>query len=125
MFEIKYKKEINSLYFLFTEEWLNFHQRLATELHTPGTHPNLLPQLARRIDTSFSMLDLNHDGHIARDEWIKTCQFFGIDKEAADKAFTQIAQGDKLEESAAKKLFYDYIKLDDPNHISNCCLCFL
>jgi hypothetical protein len=71
------------------------------------------------------MLDLNHDGHIARDEWVKICHFFGVDKEAADKSFTQIAQGDSLEESIAKKMFFDYIKTDDPNHISNCCLCFL
>ena len=107
------------------EEWLQFHRLVAAELRKPGTHPELLEQLTQRINTSFNMLDLNHDGHIARDEWVKTCQFFGIDKETADKSFTTIAKGDKLEESKAKTLFYDYIKTDDPNHISNCCLCFL
>ncbi|CAF0733319.1 unnamed protein product [Rotaria sordida] len=107
------------------EEWLQFHRRLADELRKPGTHPELLEQLTRRINTTFNMLDLNHDGHIARDEWVKTCQFFGVDKDAADKTFTTVAQGDKLDEKKAKTLFYDYIKLDDPNHISNCCVCFL
>jgi len=110
---------------IFTEEWLDFHRRLANELRKPGTNPDLLTQLTQRINTTFNMLDLNHDGHIAREEWVKTCQFFGVDKETAEKSFTQIAVEDKLEESAAKKLFLDYIKIDDPNHISNCCLCFL
>ncbi|CAF3270560.1 unnamed protein product [Rotaria socialis] len=107
------------------EEWLDFHRRLAAELRKPGTHPELLEQLTRRINTTFSMLDLNHDGHIARDEWVKMCTFFGVDKDEADKSFTSIADGDKLQESKAKMLFYDYIKTDDPNHVSNCCLCFL
>ena len=71
------------------------------------------------------MHDLNHDGHIAREEWVKTCEFFGVDKNAADKSFSQIAQGDNLQEKEAKKLFLDYIRSDDPNHVSNCCLCFL
>lgn len=108
-----------------TEEWLVFHRRLANELRNPGTSPDLLPQLNQRINTTFNILDLNHDGHIAREEWVKTCQFFGVEKDAAEKSFTQIAPGNKLEEKTAKKLFLDYIKIDDPNHISNCCLCFL
>jgi hypothetical protein len=107
------------------EEWLDFHRRLANELRKPGTNPELLPQLNQRINTTFNILDLNHDGHIAREEWVKTCQFFGVEKDAAEKSFTTIAPGDKLEEKEAKKLFLDYIKIDDPNHISNCCLCFL
>ena len=107
------------------EEWLDFHRRLALELRNPGQHPDLVPQLNQRINTTFGILDLNHDGHIAREEWVKTCQFFGVDEETADKSFTQIAPSNKLEESTAKKLFLDYIKIDDPNHISNCCLCFL
>ncbi len=114
-----------SFFNIFLEEWLDFHRRLASELRKPGTYPDLLPQLTQRINTTFNMLDLNHDGHIAREEWVKTCEFFGVDKDTADKSFTQIAKGDKLEESAAKKLFLDYIKVDDPNHVSNCCLCFL
>ncbi|CAF1062563.1 unnamed protein product [Adineta ricciae] len=107
------------------EEWLDFHRRLANELRKPGANPDLLPQLTQRINTTFNMLDLNHDGHIARDEWVKTCQFFGVDKDTADQSFTQVAHGDNLEESVAKKMFFDYIKTDDPDHISNCCLCFL
>lgn len=110
---------------MFTDEWLDFHRRLATELRTPGSHPELLEQLTKRINTTFNMLDLNHDGHIARDEWVKTCEFFGVDKGEADKSFSAIADGDKLQEAKAKTLFYDYIKTDDPNHVSNCCLCFL
>jgi Ca2+-binding EF-hand superfamily protein len=109
----------------FTEEWLEFHRRLANELRKPGTNPELLPQLNQRINTTFNILDLNHDGHIAREEWVKTCQFFGVDKDAAEKSFSTIAPDNKLEEKTAKKLFLDYIKIDDPNHISNCCLCFL
>ncbi len=119
---------ISNLYILrsiFIEEWLDFHRRLANELRKPGSNPELLPQLNHRIDTTFNILDLNHDGHIAREEWVKTCQFFGVEKDAAEKSFTTIAPGNKLEEKAAKKLFLDYIKIDDPNHISNCCLCFL
>jgi len=107
------------------EEWLDFHRRLATELRTPGQNPELIKQLNHRIDTTFNMLDLNHDGHIAREEWVKTCEFFGVDKNAADKSFSQIAQGDNLQEKEAKKLFLDYIRSDDPNHVSNCCLCSL
>jgi Ca2+-binding EF-hand superfamily protein len=107
------------------EEWLEFHRRLATELRQPGTSSELMSQLKQRIDTTFNMLDLNHDGHIARDEWVKTCEFFGVDRDEADKSFSHIANGDRLEEQVAKKLFFDYIKTDDPNHISSCCLCFL
>lgn len=81
--------------------------------------------MTQRINTTFNILDLNHDGHIAREEWVKTCQFFGVDQETAEKSFSQIAPSNKLEESTAKKLFLDYIKIDDPNHVSNCCLCFL
>ena len=71
------------------------------------------------------MLDLNHDGHIAIDEWIKTCQFFGVDQLVAKESFQQISENDKLEEDRAKQLFIEYLKSDDPNHIANCCLCFL
>lgn len=84
-----------------------------------------MTQLNKRINTTFDMLDLNHDGHIARDEWVKTCEFFGVDKETADTSFTKIANGDRLEESSAKKLFFDYIKSDDPDDVSTCCVCFL
>lgn len=71
------------------------------------------------------MLDLNHDGFIGKDEWIKTCQFFGVDENAAAKSFGQITTGDKLEEDQAKQLFFQYLQSNDPNHVSNCCLCFL
>lgn len=71
------------------------------------------------------MLDLNHDGYIAKDEWLKTCQFFGVDQETAEKSFSQISQEEKLEEDEAKRLFLEYLKSNDPNHVSNCCLCFL
>lgn len=104
---------------------MDFHRRLALELRNPGQSPELIPQLTQRINTTFNILDLNHDGHIAREEWVKTCQFFGVDKDTAENSFSQIAPANKLEESTAKKLFLDYIKIDDPNHISNCCLCFL
>lgn len=117
---------IIKLFCFLLEEWLDFHRRLAQELRKPGTNPELLPQLTQRINTTFNMLDLNHDGHIARDEWVKTCQFFGVEKDAAEQSFAQVAKGsDRLEEGAAKKLFFDYIKSDDPNHISSCCVCFL
>jgi Ca2+-binding EF-hand superfamily protein len=69
------------------------------------------------------MLDLNHDGYIARDEWVKTCAFFGVDQKTAENSFEQLAENEKLEE--AKQLFFEYLKSNDPNHISNCCLCFL
>lgn len=71
------------------------------------------------------MLDLNHDGHIGKDEWIKTCQFFGVDQITAEQTFQQVSENDKLEEDKAKQLFFEYLKSNDPNHISNCCLCFL
>ena len=60
------------VFVVLLEEWLDFHRRLAVELRKPGTNPELLPQLTQRINTTFNMLDLNHDGHIARDEWVKT-----------------------------------------------------
>lgn len=107
------------------EEWLDFHRNLANELHKPDTNPDILEQLAERINTTFNMLDLNHDGYIAKDEWVKTCQFFGVDQQTAEKSFEQITNGDKLEEDEAKRLFFEYLKSDDPNHVSNCCLCFL
>lgn len=71
------------------------------------------------------MLDLNHDGLIAKDEWIKTCQFFGVDRLMAEQSFEQISENNKLEEDRAKQLFFEYLKTDDRNHISNCCFCFL
>jgi hypothetical protein len=71
------------------------------------------------------MLDLNHDGYIAKDEWVKTCHFFGVDQITAEKSFQQLSDNDKLEEDKAKLLFFEYLKSNDPNHISNCCLCFL
>ncbi|CAF0834087.1 unnamed protein product [Adineta steineri] len=107
------------------EEWLDFHKHLAKELHKPDTNPEILEQLSERINTTFNMLDLNHDGYIAKDEWVKTCQFFGVDQTTAEKSFEQLSKGDKLEEDKAKHLFFEYLKSDDPNHISNCCLCFL
>jgi Ca2+-binding EF-hand superfamily protein len=88
---------------------------LAKELQKPDTDPEILGQLSERINTTFHMLDLNHDGYIGRDEWVKTCQFFGVDQSTAEKSFEQIAENDKLE----------YLQSNDPNHISNCCLCFL
>ena len=94
-------------------------------MHKPDTNPDILEQLAERINTTFNMLDLNHDGYIAIDEWVKTCQFFGVDQQTAEKSFEQITNGDKLEEDEAKRLFFEYLKSDDPNHVSNCCLCFL
>ncbi|CAF1508699.1 unnamed protein product, partial [Didymodactylos carnosus] len=107
------------------DEWLEFHQRLRDELTKPDTDPELLEQLCERVNTTFKMLDLNNDGMIEKDEWMKTCQFFGVKTEAAEKAFNQIAKDGKLKEDKAKKLFFEYIKSDDPDHISNCCLCFL
>ncbi|CAF4040933.1 unnamed protein product [Rotaria sp. Silwood2] len=107
------------------EEWLNFHENLANELRKPDTDPEVLEHISQRINTTFNMLDLNHDGFIAIDEWIKTCQFFGVDEKTAEKSFYQITKQDKLEEDKAKQLFFEYLKTDDPNHISNCCLCFL
>ncbi|CAF0876218.1 unnamed protein product [Rotaria sp. Silwood1] len=107
------------------EEWLNFHENLANELRKPDTNPEVLEQISQRINTAFNMLDLNHDGYIAIDEWIKTCEFFGVDEKTAEKSFHQITEQDKLEEDRAKQLFFEYLKTDDPNHISNCCLCFL
>lgn len=104
---------------------MDFHRNLANELHKPDTNPDILEQLAERINTTFNMLDLNHDGYIAKDEWVKTCQFFGVDQQTAEKSFEQITNGDKLEEDEAKRLFFEYLKSDDPNHVSNCCLCFL
>lgn len=71
------------------------------------------------------MLDLNHDGYIAKDEWVKTCQFFGVDQTMAEKSFEQLSKNGKLEEDEAKHLFFEYLKSDDPSHVSNCCLCFL
>jgi Ca2+-binding EF-hand superfamily protein len=107
------------------EEWLDYHANLANELRKPDTNPEILEQLSERINTTFNMLDLNHDGYIAKDEWVKTCQFFGVDEKTAEKSFEQITKDDKLEEDKAKQLFFEYLKSDDPNHISNCCLCFL
>jgi len=107
------------------EEWLDYHANLANELRKPDTNPEVLEQLSQRINTTFNMLDLNHDGYIAKDEWVKTCQFFGVDENTAEKSFQQITKHDKLEEDKAKSLFFEYLKTDDPNHISNCCLCFL
>ena len=107
------------------DEWLDYHQNLANELRKPDTNPEILEQLSKRINTTFNMLDLNHDGFIAKDEWIKTCQFFGVDEQTAEKSFEQIARDDKIEEDKAKKLFFEYLKSDDPNHVSNCCVCFL
>ena len=107
------------------EEWLDFHQHLAKELQKPDTNPEILEQLSNRINTTFNMLDLNHDGYIGKDEWVKTCQFFGVDQTTAEKSFRQVAENDKLEEDKAKQLFFEYLKSEDPNHISNCCLCFL
>lgn len=116
--------KINSLDILI-EEWLDYHANLANELRKLDTNPEVLEQLSERINTTFNMLDLNHDGYIAKDEWVKTCQFFGVDEKAAEKSFEQITKGEKLEEDEAKRLFFEYLKSDDPNHISNCCLCFL
>ncbi|CAF3918527.1 unnamed protein product [Rotaria sordida] len=107
------------------EEWLNFHENLANELRKTDTDPEVLEHISQRINTTFNMLDLNHDGYIAIDEWLKTCQFFGVDEKAAEKSFHQITKQDKLEEDVAKQLFFEYLKTDDPNHVSNCCLCFL
>jgi Ca2+-binding EF-hand superfamily protein len=111
--------------FFSPEEWLDFHQHLAKELRKPDTNPEILEQLSERINTTFNMLDLNHDGYIGKDEWVKTCQFFGVDQTTAEKSFQQLSKDDKLEEDKAKHLFFEYLKSDDPNHISNCCLCFL
>jgi Ca2+-binding EF-hand superfamily protein len=94
-------------------------------LHKPDTNPEILQQLSERINTTFNMLDLNHDGYIGKDEWVKTCEFFGVDQRTAEQSFEQISEGDKLEEDRAKQLFFEYLKSNDPNHISNCCLCFL
>lgn len=107
------------------EEWLDYHQNLANELRKPDTNPEILQQLSERINTTFNMLDLNHDGYIGKDEWVKTCRFFGVDEQTAEKSFEQIGKGDRLEEDRAKQLFFEYLKSDDPNHVSNCCLCFL
>ncbi|CAF1027856.1 unnamed protein product, partial [Didymodactylos carnosus] len=107
------------------DEWLEFHRRLKDELTKPDTNPDLVEQLCNRMNTTFQMLDLNNDGVIEKDEWIKTCGFFGVKTDVAEKAFNQIAKDGKLKEDKAKKLFFEYIKTDDPNHISNCCLCFL
>ncbi|CAF3750258.1 unnamed protein product [Rotaria magnacalcarata] len=107
------------------DEWLKFHEHLANELRKPDTSPEILEQISQRINTTFHMLDLNHDGFIAVDEWIKTCQFFGVDEKTAENSFHQITKSDKLEEDRAKQLFFEYLKSDDPNHVSNCCLCFL
>ncbi|CAF1622013.1 unnamed protein product [Rotaria magnacalcarata] len=107
------------------EEWIDFHQHLAKELQKPDTSPAILEQLAERMNTTFHMLDLNHDGYIGKDEWVKTCQFFGVDQATAERSFQQLSKDDKLEEDKAKHLFFEYLKSDDPNHISNCCLCFL
>ena len=115
----------NEMFGFFAEEWLDFHKHLADELHKPDTNPEILEQLSQRINTTFNMLDLNHDGNIARDEWVKTCQFFGVDQATAEKSFQQLSKEDKLEEDRAKHLFFEYLKSEDPNHISNCCLCFL
>ncbi len=112
-------------YFLPLDEWLDFHTNLANELRKPDTNPEILEQLSARINTTFNIIDLNHDGYIAKDEWIKTCQFFGVEEQAAEKSFQRIAENDKLEEDKAKSLFFEYLKSDDPNHVSNCCLCFL
>ena len=116
---------IDQILFFLSEEWLTFHEDLANELSKSDTSPEILEHLSERINTTFNMLDLNHDGYIGKDEWIKTCQFFGVDEKTAEKSFQQIAKGDKLEEDKAKRLFFEYLKSDDPNHISNCCLCFL
>jgi len=56
---------------------------------------------------------------------LKLVNFFGVDENTAEKSFQQITKHDKLEEDKAKSLFFEYLKTDDPNHISNCCLCFL
>ena len=112
-------------FFFFKEEWLDFHEKLAIELHKPDTTPEILEQISQRINTTFNMLDLNQDGYIETDEWIKVCQFFGIDEKTAKLSFQQITKDDKLEEDNAKKLFVEYLRSNDPNHISNCCLCFL
>lgn len=86
----------------------------------------MLEHVSNRINTTFNMLDLNHDGFIAKDEWMKTCQFFGVDEQTATQSFEQLSRkGEKLEEDKAKQLFFEYLQSDDPNHISNCCLCFL
>ncbi len=124
LIQFKNKKENLSLP-IKIEEWLDYHANLANELRKPDTNPEILEQLSERINTTFNMLDLNHDGYIAKDEWIKTCQFFGVDEKTAEKSFEQITKDDKLEEDKAKQLFFEYLKSDDPNHISNCCLCFL
>ena len=113
------------LIFYFLEEWLDFHQHLVNELQKPDTDPIVLEQVCQRINTTFNMLDLNHDGFIAKDEWIKTCQFFGVDPKDAEQSFRQITDNDKLEEDQAKQLFFQYLQSNDPNHPSNCCLCFL
>jgi hypothetical protein len=110
---------------VFVDEWLEFHRQLANELRKADTNPAVLEQVSRRINTTFHMLDLNHDGHIARDEWMKTCQFFGVDEQTADQSFRQISDNDRLEEDQAKQLFVQYLQSNDPNHVSNCCLCFL
>jgi Ca2+-binding EF-hand superfamily protein len=107
------------------EEWVVFHKHIADELRKPDTDPELLKQLDQRVHTAFSMLDLNQDGFIVQDEWVKTCHFFGVDQGAAEKSFQQLAKDGKIKEDKAKSLFFEYIKNDDPNHISNCCLCFL
>jgi len=107
------------------EEWIDFHKRIATELRKPDTDPELLKQLNQRVNTAFNMLDLNHDGYIVQDEWVKTCGFFGVDQSTAEKSFAQIAKDGKIKEDKAKSLFFEYIKTEDPTHISNYCLCFL
>jgi len=107
------------------DEWLDFHKRLANELRKPDTDPLILEQFSDRIDTTFKMLDLNHDGIIEKAEWIKTCEFFGVEKNLAESSFAQIAEGGKLNEDEAKQLFFEYIISENPNHLSNCCLCFL
>ena len=50
------------------------------------------------------MLDLNHDGYIGIDEWIKTCQFFGVEQSIAEKSFQQLSTNNKLEEDTEQSL---------------------
>lgn len=113
------------MFVYYKDEWLDFHQHLADELQKPDTSPDILEQLSQRINTTFNMLDLNHDGFIGKDEWVKTCSFFRIDPQLAEQSFQQLTTDGKLEEDRAKRLFFEYLKSNDPNHISNCCLCFL
>lgn len=113
------------LFFLPSEEWLDFHKKLVKELQKADTDPNILEQISQRINTAFNMLDLNQDGFIAIDEWIKTCEFFGVDEKTAENSFRQITNNDRLEEDQAKQLFFQYLQSNDPTHPSNCLLCFL